>query len=627
MPIDYKSFSPEGPDANQPNVQRWWNAKSKAEMAQGIMATINTLIQSDSRRQSQYQTSARLYGNVNMIGISGLSMMRNANLPAATKERVTYNVVQSGIDTVQAKMIKNKPKPLCLTSGGDWKAQRRAEKLTKFGEGVFYENHAYDVGREVFRDAAVLGDGFIYVFNHYGRCKWERVLPGELLVDQMEALYGNPRQLHRVKNVDRLQLADMFPEKRSAIMEAASARLDPSNVPQTISDQITVAESWHLRSGPDAKDGKRVIAIDNVVLEEDTWDKDYFPFARFQWTPRLYGYWSQGGAEQIQNIQLEINKLLWVIQRSMHMAGTFKILAERGAKIVKEHFTNDFGIVLEYTGTPPSYILPPIVPPEIYAHLMTLKNAAYEQLGVSMLSAASKKPEGLNSGKALREFSDIESERFQTIGQRWETFYLELFKLSVDVVKEIFEDEGSYEVKIPGKRFLETIDWKDVAMEDDEYVTKVYPVSSLPSDPAGRLQTIQEYMQAGLISPRVGRRLLDFPDLEREETMAGSQEDWLQEMIERMIDDGEPYQLEPEDDRALAKELALEYIAYAKVNKVEEDRLQLLRDFLTSINMEAQQAQQAAMAQQAMQAQAQQPQAVPAAPPVSDLMPNAPSAA
>jgi hypothetical protein len=307
----------------------------------------------------------------------------------------------------------------------------------------------------------------------------------------------------------------------------------------------------------------------------------------------------------------------------MHMAGTFKILAERGAKIVKEHFNNDFGIILEYTGTQPQYIIPPIVPPEIYQHLMTLKQAAFEQLGVSQLSAASKKPEGLDSGKALREFSDIESERFLTIGQQWESLYLELVKMSVDVVKDIFEEEGSYEVKIPGKNFLETIDWADVQLEDDEYVQKIFPVSSLPSDPSGRLQTIQEYMQAGLISPRSGRRLLDFPDLERVEVMANAGEDWLHRVFDEMIDEGKPYRAEPEDNIALAKDLVLEYIAYAKVTDVPEERIDLLRDFLNDINqkeMEAQAAAQAAAQPPASPA----PLAIPEAPPVSSMLPNVP---
>lgn len=619
MTIDYTSFN--GGQMNKLAAEaKWWKLKGM-EMAQAICAVVNTLVQSDGHRQSQFQTSLRLYGNANLVGLNGLTFSKMQKAQSSLKDRISYNVVQAGIDTVTAKMIKNKPKPLYLTSGGDWKMQRRAEKLSKFTDGIFYENHTYDLGRECFRDAGVLADGFVHVFEEHGRVKHERVLAGELVVDQQEALYGEPRQLHRTKQVDRAVLLDLFPSKAAIIKAANVAKLDLAGTYRSISDLVNVVESWHLPSGPEAGDGCHAIALENDVLFVEPWERDYFPFARMPWNTRLYGYWSQSGVEQVQNIQLEINKLLWVIQRSMHMAGTMKILAERGAKIVREHFTNEFATILEYTGVKPDYIVPPIVPPEIYAHLDRLKGMAFETLGVSQLSAAGQKPMGLDSGRALREMQDIETERFTALGQQYEEFFLDIARMSIDVAKDIFERDGKYEVKLPGKKFLETIDWADVDLDEDEYVMKVFPVSSLPNDPAGRLQTIQEYIQAGFMTPRAGRRLLDFPDLEQAEAMANSKEDWLHEVFEKMIDEGEDYTLEPEDDAQLAKELVLEYIAFAKVTKVPEDRLQLLRDFLTRLN------DQMLAASQAMQPAQPTPQAQAAPPPVSNMIPNVPGAA
>ncbi len=617
MTVDYKSFNRADLSAPGALTKRWWMLGDD-EMAEGIKSVVNSISQADSRRQTQYQTSVRLYGNLQLIGVNGLSYAKLTSVQAPLRDRISYNVIQSAIDTVQAKMAKNKPKPLFLTSGGDWKLQRRAKKLDKFTDGIFYENKAYELGLLCFRDGAVVGDGICHVFERHGRVAFERCLASEFFVDEVEAFYGQPRQLHRVKSVDRSVLVDLFPEKEELILPAKSATTDMAGMSKNVSDQVAVCESWHLPSGPNAKDGKHVISIDEGVLFSEDWTKPSFPFARFSWCPRVFGYWSQGAAEQVQNIQLEINKLLWVIQRSMHMAGTFKILMENGSKIVKEHFSNDIGAIINYSGTMPQYVTPPIVPPEIYQHLQTLKNQAFEQVGVSQLSAASKKPAGLDSGKALREFNDIESDRFQTIGIAYENFYMDIAKLAIDVAKDIFEREGTYKVSLPGKKFLETIDWKDVKLEDEEYVMKVFPVSSLPQDPAGRLQTITEYMQAGFITPRVGRRLLDFPDLEAAEDLGNSQEDFLHGVFEAMIDDGTPYTLEPYDDAALAHELGLEYYAYAKVCKVPEARLQVLRDFIDAL------AAQAAMAAPPTAVPGvAAPQAVPQPPPVSAMLPNA----
>lgn len=621
MAIDYRSFSKDGAlDNGSLLSKRWWD-QSDDDMPAAIAAVVNSLAQADSRRQTQYQTSVRLYGNMALMGVNGLSYAKVTNSQAPSRDRISYNVVQSAIDTVVAKMSKNKPKPLFLTSGGNWKLQKRAKNLDKFVDGIFYENKAYVLGLNGLRDGGIVGDGVVQVMEQNGRVKFERVLASEMYVDQVESFYGYPRQLHRAKNVDRSVLIDRFPSKKAFLQNTKNAVADAVGLSQNTSDQVTVVESWHLPSGPNATDGVHVITVEGTILYKEDWKKSYFPFAFFKWAPRMYGFWAQGAAEQIQNTQLEINKILWVIQRSMHLGGSFKIFVENGSKIVKEHFSNDFGAIINYTGTAPTYVTPPIVPPEIYQHLQTLKNQAFEQVGVSQLSAAAKKPAGLDSGKALREMNDIESDRFQVIGQAYEEFYLDLAKLAIGVAKEIYERDGKYSVNTPGKKFLETIDWKDIKLEDDEYVMKCFPISSLPQDPAGRLQTITEYMQAGFITPRVGRRLLDFPDLEQAEVLGNSREDWLHEVFDKMIEDGEAYQLEPEDDAQLAHELALDYIAYAKVCKVDEDRIQLLRDFINDVVAKTSPPMGPGGGGVAA------PQAVPTAPPVSDMLPNAQGAA
>lgn len=615
--MDYRSFSTG--DKNQsvsPNdtSRKWWLLDG-LEMAQTIVSTVTSLAAGDAKRQTQYQISARLYGNTSIMGISGLNYSKIQSVQSTLKDRVSYNVIGSCIDTLQSKMTKNKPKPAFITSGGSWKLQRQAKKLDKFIDGIFYENNAYELATQIFKDACVFGDGIVHVFEDHGRCKFERVIPSELYVDQMESFYGYPRQMHRVRNVDRDVLLELYPEHKDLILAADAAKVDITGTYQNISDQITVVESYHLPSGPDAKDGVHVIAIDKGILFKEKWEKAYFPFAKFSWSNRLYGFWGQGLAEQLQNLQLEINKILWVIQRSMHMAGTFKVFLERGSKIVKEHISNDIGVLIDYTGAPPAFATPPIVPQEIYMHLQTLKAQAFEQAGISMLSATSQKPAGLNSGKALREFNDIETERFMAVGQAFEQFFINLAKLAVETVKDIFARNKSYTIKTPGKKFLETLDWKNIKLQDDEYVLKIYPVSKLPRDPAGQLQTITEYIQAGFISPRAGRRLLDFPDLEKAEDLATAQEDWLQQVIEQMIDDGKVYHPEPDDDLELARELALQYLPFAKMNGAPEDNIQLLRDFIAEID------DMTAMAQPPMPLL---PQAPPEAMAPSELVPNVP---
>lgn len=622
MAVDYTKFKTDGtrPEGDQAAFDKKWWLANKQDRPQVIAQLITQLAQYDSKRNTQYQIAVRLYGNTNLMGLNGLSYSKIASTQNSLKDRLTYNVVQSAVDTITAKIAKNKPKPLFLTSGGDYKMQRKAKKLDKFVEGVFYENHAYKMGTQAFRDSAVFGDGVTHVFNKDGKVCHERIISSELYVDWVEAFYGHPRQLHRVKNIDRDVALANWPTKRSVIMEANSASADLTGAYQNVADQICVAESWHLPSGPEAKDGLHVISLANGELFSEPWTKPYFPFAFLHWSKRLYGFWGQGLAEQIQNIQLEINKILWVIQRSIHLAGSFKVLIENGSKIVKEYLNNDIGAIITYNGTPPQFITPPAVPVEFYQQLTNLKQAAFEQAGVSMLSAASQKPAGLNSGKALREYNDIESDRFMTIGQQYENYFLELARLSIDVAKEIAEEEGDYVVKHADKKYFDEIKWSEIELDEDDYVMKMFPVSSLPSEPAGRLQTIQEYIQAGFLTPRAGRRLLDFPDLEQIESLQNSEEDYIHEILEKIIDNGDFTPPEPYDDLQLCKELALEYYAQGKSNGLEQEKLEMLRTFMSQVDI---------LTKKAMPPPPQlgAPQAQPMPTPTSDLIQNTAGAA
>ena len=587
--MDYTQFSEQGPSDGISNVNRRWWVDEGEQMADGISSTMLYLMQHQTARQTQYLVGARLYGNINMMGVNGISYSKLQGNQTAGKDRVSYNVVQSVIDTITSKIAKNKPRPMFLTSGGDYKQQRKAKRLNKFIDGLFYEVDAYKLGTDIFRDACVFGTGVLHIFDNDGRCGWERVLPHEIYVDDIEGFYGSPRQLHRAKAVDREVLLEEFgteKEAAEAIATADRAKVDENQAYPNVADMVQVRESWHLPSGPKAKDGKHVISIDGCILFEEEWSHDFFPFVFFHWSKRLFGFWGQGLAEQLQSIQYEINKLLWVVQRSFHLAGTFKVLLENTSKVVPEHINNDIGAIIKYTGIKPEYVTPPAVQGEIFQHLETLKKSAYEQAGISLLSANSQKPSGLNSGKALREFNDIETERFMAVGQAYENFFVELGKISIEMVKDIARrHRGKYVVRSIDKNTVDPIDWSDISMDSDEYVMQAYPVSSLPNEPAGRMQTVTEYVQAGWLTQRQGKKLLDFPDLETADALGQAAEDHLQRVLDKIVDDGEYTPPEPYDDLALAHEMAMEVYQLGKCNDLEEDKLEMLRMFIGQVQM------------------------------------------
>jgi len=627
--LDYRQFHEKGTPSPKTEAQskgQWWLLED-VERARAVAATLEVLAKQQDLRLKQILISSRLYGNQTMMGPNGMSFSKLQVLHPSLRERISFNVVQSAIDTILSKTTKSKPKPLFLTSGGDYKQQRRAKKLNKFVEGLFFEQKSYVKGAEAMRDGCVWGTGAVHVFEKDGRVCHERTLTHELWVDELEGFYGNPRSMYHCRNVDRETLAAQFPDYRKEIMRAEQGSPDTTGYAQTTSDLVELREAWHLPSSEDSEDGVHCLSIDDCCLFSEPWTKDHFPFAFFHWERRLHGFWGQGLAEQIQGIQLEVNKLLNVIQRAHHLGGSFKVLIENGSKIVKEHLNNDVGAIIAYTGQKPEYVVPPLVPPEIYTHLKTLRDAAYEQAGISQLSASSRKPEGIESGKALRAFNDIESERFVTVGQAYEQFYLDLAKLSVECAQDIAKrHRGHYTVKVPGKLDVLELDWADIDLDRDAYVMQAFPISSLPSDPSGRWQTIQEYVAAGWITKRQGKRLMNFPDLEAVEGLENAAEDYLTMILDRIVDEGVATPPDPLDDLVLARSLALEYYQRGKTNGLEPERLELLRVFMQQIDDLQQAAQEAAMppAPPMSPEVGGPPQAVPMGPPVSDLLPNVP---
>jgi hypothetical protein len=616
-------------DKAAPNATtyKWWKAESKKARAEQLIATASFLKEQQQYRYRQASIYSRLYGNHPIANFIGSSFKMGSgtglgpqNLPI---DRPTMNVVQSCVDTLVSKITQNRPKPTFLTDNGNYKERNLAKQLNGFIQGEFYQTNAYALGETLLRDAAVLGTGVIKIFEKDKRVALERKLITELLVDPNEGLYGDPRQLMELALVDRSVLMEVFPEYRSVIEKAEQAYPDNSGeATRTVSDQVMVVEGWHLPSGKDATDGKHVIACSAGCILDEEYSKAKFPFVFMPYSSRMLGFEGQGLAEQLMGTQVEINKLLMTISTAINLVGVPRVFVEDGSKVVKSHLNNSIGAIVTYRGTKPQYEVAPCVPAELYQQLQRLIEYAYQQSGVSQLAASSKKPAGLDSGAALREYDALQSDRFAALSRRYDNVFIDLAYAITDLARDIAERDGSYTTVYPNKDGTKEIDLPGADMLQDPII-QCYDSSSLPKDPAGRLQKITEMMQAQLLSPQEGRRLLDYPDLEQEETLANAGEERILKILDDIIDTGKYTPPDPFMNLDLATQKAVEYYNLYSAAKLEESKAQKLRDFFTQVQALKQAAQPPPMPVVAPGG----PQAVPQAPPVSDVLPNGPAAA
>lgn len=569
--------------AGKVNSSNWWT-QTDAAAAQAIDAIVSVLRSYRTTRFSRYRSNVALYGQYSLFG----SLM-GSDLALQRPNRLSQNVVQSNIDTLVSKLSKNQPRAKYQTNLAPLEDQDIAKKLTYLTDGIYAENNAYDLGRMALRDALVFGDGFIHAYNDEGRVRFERVLPFEILVDDNEAAYGSPRSLYRTKVMDRNTLKQLFPDRIQAIESAMPAQFGPYSLTASkgISDMVEVVEAWHLPSSKKAKDGKHIICVGSAPLTKmEDWDCDYFPFAHIQWTSGILGFWGQSLAEQLKSIQLELNELLAAIQTTYRLVGTTKVLLPMGSSLPPEHINNNFGSILQYSGnTPPQYLVPPMIAPEMYRQVETLIQRSFQQSGVSSLSASSMKPAGLNSGKALMEYNDIETERFRAIAKDFERFYMDLAKISVSMARMISAStKGSYPVYSPDKKGLSKVDWKEIDLKEEDYTISCFPASSLPTEPAGRIAIVDDLIARGLIDKDDQWSLLEFPDVEAAAQLNNAPLEYLKKIFTAMLKDGEYTSPEKYDNLPLARRQALLHYAKGKELAVKEENLELIRTFLAELD-------------------------------------------
>lgn len=572
-----------GQTKDQLNIKSKWWTDTEENAYNSVFSVVNAIEQNQQYRPIQNLKYARLYSNQEALGFYGSLFSRTANSTTPLlNNRVTLNVIKACIDTASSKIAKNKPRPVFLTSDGDWSLKRRAKKLTKYIDGAFDHAGVYQVAQDIFKDAGVFGTGVMKIYVQNGTVCVERVLTDEIIVDDAEGMYGTPRQLHQRKYIHREVLLEMFPEHAQKIMGATSG-VKGDNSSTTTSELIKVIESWHLKSGPDAKDGKHIISIENCTLFSEEYKKDYFPFVFFRPSKRLVGFFGMGFAEELIGLQIEINRILRTIQQALHLVAKPRVFVEASSNVNTNHINNDVGGVVKYSGIAPIVVPTPGVAPEVYQHLENLYKKAFEIVGISQLSATAKKPGGLNSGVALREYNDIESERFAIMGQQWEEMFLDIARIFIDLTRDLYAEDKDLAVKGKSNKFIESIRWADVCLDEDQYSMRVFPASILPTTPAGRLERVTELIQAGFIQKEQALSLLDFPDLESFTSLQNAAIDDIEMCHEKMIEEGEYISPEPYMNLQLALTMTQSAYLKAKVDGVPEERLELLRAFISDV--------------------------------------------
>lgn len=574
--------------------KRWWTL-SGDEIAQSMWNVVQEITNNQMYLTRRNLFYASLYENRELQGFDA-STYTDAGRTSVRSFGVTWNLIKSGIDTLVAKLGTEKPKPFCLTDNANWPKQRRAKLMTQYLEGLFDRMGAWSKGRTAFRDACAIGTGFVKIHNATGQVECDRVLCEEIVVDEIEAVYGEPRNLFQKRFVAKdvaiaLWAKDEkgnFDQNKALLISSAATGMGTANIPGNgYTAMVLILEGWHLPSSKPEKgkpsDGKHVIGVSNCKLFEEEWRFEWFPFAGMRYCDRILGYYGSGAAEEVSGIQLEINKMLRTIAIAQHLIAVPQVWIDIANKIPGAKIDNEVGGTKFYTGAPPVFNTPTAMNPEMYQYLETLWNRGFDILGISQLSSQGKKPAGVDAAVALRTLQDVESDRFTTTQQRYEEMYIQLARMAIELEEQLHQKTKDQKVKVTTNKMSKTIDWKKARLDMEDYSIRLWPTNLLPSDPAGKMQKTVEMMQGGLLDKEEGISLMDFPDVEGVTSLKTAARDDIMRIIGNILDEGWYETPEPHMDLQQAKVLAQLSYLKARNDNAPSDKLDLLLSFMEDI--------------------------------------------
>jgi hypothetical protein len=562
----------------------WWDLPDNStEAALAVHGLMRQWDQTNAGIQAANLRNLRLYSNRETQALSiaqyilagnqdsAFGGMPSSGVFASRPNRITLNVVKSCVDTVVNKLSKNKIIPKFLTTGGALSQRTKAEQANQFIFGLLNQMDAHQVFRLALRDAAIFGTGFVKACMRGKKAVLERVFPDEIMVDPSDAYYGDPLTIYQRKFINKRVLQALYPDRKAAIEELTTIDISTGN---NVQDTVLVIEAWRMsRCGIK---GRHIIAADGVNLFDEPWKRPDCPIRMLHYCRPVLSFWGTGIAEELIGIQVEINRLLMHIQECMRLLQQPRIFVENGSKANPAHWVNDIGTFIPYSGNkPPVIYTAQTVHPEIFQQLENLYRKAFEIIGVSQLAAQSKKPAGLDSGRALREFSDIESERMMLLGQDFEDFVVDCSNALLSIIP------GSYTVVAFDKNTgLKSLTWSDIEMRRDDYMLKTFPVSALPQHPAARLEYVTEMAKAGDLDPEDRLELLNLPDLESKMSKKLAPTRLIERAIESALDKGEYVIPEPYMGLDKAIIMAQQYFSWAILENYPDDRVDMVRRFI-----------------------------------------------
>ena len=439
--------------------------------------------------------------DANVVGYNNIGMFAGES---DTTTSIQENIIRSCVDTLVSKIASQKVRPYFNTINGTFKDLKIVKAAQQFFDIYYDEKDVVSLVTDTFRNSCIFDKGIIYVDKDTQEIC--RVLPWQFYVDSKEKTYN--------KITKCVWKREHYPT---------------SLLPyKTDLKEVTYTKYYDLNEHIEVE---YIPELDK--LTKKSFDFNVIPFIIIYYSDPIIGNTSSSIVDQLYGIALEIDNLMTKIRDASQLSSPLKFLIPEQSDVKVDKLSNRTGEVIKYTyfnGVPPITVATePFMDPQWMQTIETLKQHAYELIGISQLSATSQKPKGLDSGVALATMEDIESDRFETQLNNVISAYKDLAKLCLT----LFNDDASI---LPADRWRSDITWHDVKSIYERMSLDFSAAEYLSKDPSEKLKQLQALVAAGVIPQSRMVSLMQLPDLEQGYSIANNSINAVMAIIDRCIE-------------------------------------------------------------------------------------------
>lgn len=472
-------------------------------------------------RRAKYRRNLRAYyhtygfgmTNIDDTAVAGYYSSSDTDVEEDTSSGIQENVIKSCIDTLVSKIASQKVRPFFNTVNGTFRDMQIVKQAQQLFDALYDEQNVNKIISDCFRDSGIFDTGIIYVDKETK--KISRVMPWQISFDNKEASYNSlTRLLWKMENYP----VTLLP-------------FNSKNI-QNIRQSVTYYRYYNLND-------KRLVhwVPELDYYREEVWDRDVLPFIFLFYDDPIKSGSTTSIVDQLWGLQEAIDAILVKIKDASQLSSPLKYFVPENSTIKVKKLTNRTGEIITYTALPNQTTSPittavePFMDPQWTQLLDKFKQDAYEQCGISQLSATSQKPQGLNSGVALSTMEDIESDRFEIQLNNVIRTYTDLAKLCI----ALFDENEDI---LPANRLRQSIKWADIVQAQEQLVVQFSAAENLSKDPTQRAQQVNMLVQMGVIPQSRVTALMEIPDSVQGYSLANNAINAVMSVIDDCLEKG-----------------------------------------------------------------------------------------